>query len=105
MNFKLYFQNLSFIQKIELYSIPILLIFFIYFNIQKPQNTTNNIINNNIKLYQIKIKKLQNSHKIDQMTILKDIEDLSSKINIEIVNIEFKNKILLLEFQGDFLIY
>ena len=106
LNFNDKFINLSKLQKIELYLLPILLIFLIYINIptKKAPNQNNHIKKQQIKIYQKKIKQLKDKKiKYTKLQILQRYESLANKYNIEIKNINFTNKYTKLTFQGEYL--
>lgn len=108
MNFRLYYLNLSSLQKIELYLIPLFIIIFLYFNIEDKEIVENQndryIIEKEIKLYQQKIKDFKKENiPVTQIEILKQYESLSQYLKIDIIDINFNKNILKIECTGKYI--
>jgi len=98
LNIKYKFNNLSFIQKIELYLIPLFIILFVFNNL--PTNSVSNNTNLEIRNYKNKIQHINHNKHYKKIDILNQLEQIAHKLNINIIKIHFPNKFISITING-----
>ena len=110
MNFKSYFNSLEINKQIQLYLIPILVLFFLYINFNTnntniktiTQNDKNNIYKE-IEKYKRKINNLEDKKiKSSKLDTIHSYEILANKFNVGILDLKSNKNILTIKYTGKF---
>ena len=107
MNFKLFFNNLSPIQQLQMYLMPLLILVFVsinYKDIKVLKKEENNHINNEIKTYKNKLQVLKQKKKssLSKRGTINLYETIAKKLKINILNLEISKNLLTLQYKGKY---
>ncbi|HIP12082.1 MAG TPA: hypothetical protein EYG97_03720 [Arcobacter sp.] len=105
MNFKIYFNNLSSLQQIQLYIIPLMIVVFVYINYSSPKlvknNNTNLHINKEITKYKNKLDSLKDENKqIEPLKIISSYEYLANKFKVNILNLSISKHLITIQYKS-----
>ena len=105
MNVKDRYYKLPIKEKIILYLLPLLVLYFIYINLDKFNSLFNKNdpqIENEIKKYKQLLKKLNKNKKINKFELLAKYETIAKEFKVEISSVKFEKNKLFFTAKGKF---